>query len=162
MIMVTTRILGIDPGFAIIGWAVIDKNGPSITLKAYGAITTEKNIPIEKRLLRIFQELEILLQQHKPQEVAIEQLYFSTNAKTAIDVAQARGVIVISCAKEKLPVVSYSPLAVKKTLTGDGKAEKRQVQFMLTKILKIKEAPKPDDVADAVAIALTHAYTHRY
>ncbi len=155
-------ILGIDPGFAIIGWAIIEKNGAQIKLMECNAITTVKTLPIEERLQIIFEEMTKLLKKFSPSTVAIEQLYFATNAKTAIDVAQARGVIVLSCARANVPVVSYSPLAMKRTITGDGKADKRQVQFMLTKILKIKEAPKPDDVADAVAIGLTHAYTNRF
>lgn len=155
-------ILGIDPGFAIIGWAIVEKKGSNLRLVTCDAIITKKDQPIESRLKIIFDGMTKLLKEYSPDTVAIEQLYFATNAKTAIDVAQARGVIVLSCSMAKIPVVSYSPLAIKQTITGDGKADKRQVQFMLTKILKIKKAPKPDDVADAVAIALTHGYTNRF
>jgi crossover junction endodeoxyribonuclease RuvC len=144
------------------GWAIIDKVLSRIQLVSCGAITTEKSLPIHKRLLIIYNEMKQILTTYCPASLAIEQVYFAANAKTAIDVAQARGVILLTGAQLGIPVQSYSPLQVKQTLTGDGRADKRQVQFMLTKTLKIHKAPEPDDVADAVAIALTHAYTQQF
>ncbi len=155
-------ILGIDPGSAILGWGVIEKVKSSVILLAYDAITTKPGNSDEDRLVSLYDDYRVLLETHTPEVVAIEQLFFSTNVKTAMTVAQARGVILLATAQMKIPVVSYSPLQIKKTITGDGKADKRQIQFMLTKLLPLKVAPKPDDVADAVAIALTHAYTHRF
>jgi crossover junction endodeoxyribonuclease RuvC len=154
------RILGIDPGYAIVGWAIVDKIQSRIELSSCGAVTTEKTSSIEQRLLIIYNELKKLIAAYSPTSMAIEQLFFASNAKTAIEVSEARGVIVLTAAQAGIPVISYSPLQVKRTLTGDGHADKKQVQFMLTKTLKIKKAPQPDDVADAVAVALTHAYTH--
>lgn len=160
--MTIKRILGIDPGYAIVGWAIIDTIKSNVQLVDCGAINTDKSLPIEERLYIIHEQLRELLRTHTPTAAAIEQLYFATNAKTAIAVAQARGVIVLACREHRIPVVSYSPLQVKRTLTGDGKADKKQVQFMLTKTLKIPKAPEPDDVADAVGVALTHAYTNKF
>jgi crossover junction endodeoxyribonuclease RuvC len=156
------RILGIDPGTAILGWAVLDKEKSKIHIVAYNAIFTTPEFTDEQRLLILFTGYTKLLEEYSPDVISIEQLFFATNAKTAITVAQARGVILLASAKMNIPVVSYSPLQIKKTITGDGKADKRAIQFMLTKLLPIKVAPKPDDVADAVAIALTHAYTNRF
>jgi len=156
------RILGIDPGTATLGWAIIEKKNSQVSLVAYDAMYTKPNDSEEQRLLTLYTEFSKLIHTYSPHAVSIEQLYFATNAKTAIAVAQARGVILLASAQNNIPVVSYSPLHIKKTITGDGKADKRQVQSMLTKLLPLTIAPKPDDAADAIAIALTHAYTNKF
>jgi crossover junction endodeoxyribonuclease RuvC len=156
------RILGIDPGTATLGWAIIEKKNSQVSLVAYDAMYTKPNDSEEQRLLILHREFSKLIHTYSPHAVSIEQLYFATNAKTAIAVAQARGVILLASAQNNIPVVSYSPLHIKKTITGDGKADKRQVQSMLTKLLPLTIAPKPDDAADAIAIALTHAYTNKF
>lgn len=155
-------ILGIDPGTAILGWGVIEKIKSDISLKAYDAILTSKELSDEQRLVILFEEYNKLLETYKPDVVSIEELFFSTNVKTAMTVAQARGIILLASAQHNVPIQSYSPSQVKKTITGDGKADKRQIQFMLTKLLPLKKAPQPDDISDAIAIALTHAYTNRF
>jgi crossover junction endodeoxyribonuclease RuvC len=154
-------ILGIDPGYATLGWGIIKKEKSIITFLHCGAIFTAAELSFEKRLDEIYKSLSLLFETYKPDEVALEKLYFSTNTKTALDVAHARGVILLSCVQHHIPVASYGPLTVKQTITGDGKADKLQVQTMVKRILKLSSIPKPDDVADAVAIALTHAYTNK-
>lgn len=156
------RVLGIDPGTARIGWAVIEKQEQKVILGSHGCITTPQGQSYETRLDTVYQEISRLIDLHAPESIAVEQLYFSTNAKTAITVAQARGVILLACVHQHIPVVSYGPLTVKQTVTGDGKADKKQVERMVVRTLKLATAPKPDDVTDAVAIALTHAYTHHF
>lgn len=155
------RILGIDPGTARVGWALIDDQSGKPLPAAYGLITTEAAEQPETRLLQIHRELLALIGQYKPNVVGVEELFFSTNAKTVIPVAQARGIVLLTAAEQNLPVVSYSPLVVKRTICGDGRADKVQVQHMIARILHLAHAPKPDDVADAVAIALTHAYSYK-
>jgi crossover junction endodeoxyribonuclease RuvC len=154
-------ILGIDPGTAIVGWAIVNQVAYRVKLVAYGAITTPAGMPIDERLLIIHQELKKIIIKEKPDAVSIEDLFFATNAKTAIAVGQARGVILLTARLAKVPAVAYSPLAVKRAVTGDGKADKGQVQRMIKAIFSLKEVPKPDDAADAAAIALTHAYSYR-
>lgn len=153
-------ILGIDPGVARLGWAVIETQSSPRPL-AYGCITTEKTDPLPKRLLISYQALTIIMKRYHPDAVSIEDLFFSKNAKTAISVGEARGVVLLVAAQQKTDVISYSPLTVKQTICGDGAADKKQVGKMVTQILKLKEVPKPDDTADAIAIALTHAYSYR-
>jgi len=153
-------ILGIDPGVARIGWGVISHTKPKCTALAYGLISTEKTIRIEKRLCLLYDAMTSLLEKYKPDAMSVEDLFFATNAKTAIAVGEARGVILLSSAKAGVPVVSYSPLAVKRTITGDGHADKKQVEKMIIKILNLKDIPKIDDTIDALAIAVTHAYTN--
>lgn len=154
-------ILGLDPGTARVGWGVIGSKSTAWEAIGYGLIETDKSLLAEQRLGDIYTSLQTLLTRYKPDAISIEDLYFATNAKTAIAVGQARGVLLLACGKTKKPIASYSPLAVKRTVTGDGKADKQQVQYMVTKLLHLKETPKPDDVADALAIALTHAYTYK-
>ena len=153
-------ILGIDPGYATIGWGLIQKTGTTISFLQCGAIETPKDLKFEERLYMVSKGLETLITKLKPDQVAVEQLYFSKNTKTALDVAQARGVILLSCFQHNIPVASYGPLTVKQTIAGHGKADKEQVQTMVKRLLKLSDVPKPDDVADAIAIALTHAYRY--
>lgn len=149
------RILGIDPGYAIIGYGAVDTK--TMKSEAYGVIRTEAGIPIEERLAEIYDNMCELLRMFRPDHVAIEKLYFNTNEKTAINVSQARGVIVLACVKSGVKVYEYTPLQVKMSVVGYGRAEKLQVQDMTKRLLGLAKIPKPDDAADALAIALCHA-----
>ena len=150
-------ILGIDPGYAIIGWGVIRYERGKFIPVDFGAITTAAGVPFNRRLEMIYDELSALLTQYTPDAVAVEKLYFQTNAKTAIDVAQARGVIMLALQKCGAPVFEYTPLQVKSAVTGFGQAQKPQVMEMTKRLLRLKAVPKPDDTADALAIAICHA-----
>lgn len=150
-------ILGIDPGYAIVGFGVLSSEGGAQKLLACGAINTEAGIPMPRRLLQIAEDLEALVGRFHPDVMAIEELYFNQNITTGIGVAQARGVIVMTAAKLGLPIAEYNPSQVKQAVAGYGKAEKRQVMEMTKRLLKLPAVPKPDDAADAVAIALCHA-----
>lgn len=150
-------ILGIDPGYAIIGWGVIRYERGKFIPVDFGAITTPAGMPFNRRLEVIYDELSTLLTRHKPDAVAVEKLYFQNNQKTAIDVAQARGVIMLALQKSAVPVFEYTPLQVKSAVTGFGQAQKPQVMEMTKRLLRLKAVPKPDDTADALAIAICHA-----
>ncbi len=150
-------ILGIDPGYAIVGYGLIDTNG--MKTNAYGVIRTEAGNAIEDRLSEIYDNMCELLRMFKPDHVAIEKLYFNTNEKTAINVSQARGVIILACVKCGVKLFEYTPLQVKMSVVGYGRAEKLQVQDMTKRLLGLAKIPKPDDAADALAIALCHANT---
>lgn len=150
-------ILGIDPGYAIVGYGVIDTDG--MRPVSYGAIRTEAGLPIEDRLSEIYDNMTELLRTFRPDHVAIEKLYFNTNEKTAINVSQARGVIVLACVKCGVKVHEYTPLQVKMSVVGYGRAEKGQIMDMTKRLLGLRKTPKPDDAADALAIALCHANT---
>ncbi len=150
-------ILGIDPGYAIVGYGVLDTNG--MKPLAYGVIRTEAGIPIEDRLAEIYDNMTELLRTFRPDHVAIEKLYFNTNEKTAINVSQARGVILLACVKCGVKVHEYTPLQVKMSVVGYGRAEKQQIMDMTKRLLGLKKIPRPDDAADALAIALCHANT---
>ena len=151
------RILGIDPGYAIVGFGVLDYDGVRFDPIEYGAVLTEAETPFPDRLKAIHEDIEFIFDKFRPDCMAIERLYFTTNQKTAIDVAQARGVTVLSAAKRGIPVSEYTPLQVKLSVTGYGKAEKKQVMDMTRRLLKLKAVPRPDDAADALAIAICHA-----
>lgn len=151
------RILGIDPGLAIVGWAVIESERGSIRPIAFGAITTPAHTDIESRLLIIKQDLEEIINKYQPEEMAIEELFFNTNITTGIAVAEARGVILCTAYAKGVKISEYTPLQVKQAVVGYGRAEKQQVIAMVTTLLKLKSPPKPDDTADAVAIAICHA-----
>ncbi len=151
------RILGIDPGLATIGWAVIDSQRGNLYPVAYGAITTPAHTSVESRLLIIKQDLETIIDKYLPTEMAVEELFFNTNITTGITVAEARGVILCTAYAKGLKISEYTPLQVKQAVVGYGKAEKHQVIAMVTSILKLKKPPKPDDTADAVAIAICHS-----
>ena len=151
------RILCIDPGLAIVGWAVIDSDRGNLYPVAYGAITTPAHTDVESRLLTIKTDLETIIDKYHPDEMAIEELFFNTNITTGITVAEARGVILCTAHAKGVKISEYTPLQVKQAVVGYGKAEKHQVIAMVTSILKLKKAPKPDDTADAVAIAICHS-----
>ena len=151
------RILGIDPGFAIVGFGLVESGGGKQRLLRCGAITTPAGQPLPRRLRQIADDMDILLTQFQPDAMAVEELFFNNNVTTGIGVAQARGVILMTAEKCGLPVVEYNPSQVKQAVVGYGKAEKRQVMEMTRKLLHLASVPKPDDAADAVAIALCHA-----
>ncbi len=154
-------ILGIDPGIGRMGWGVIEVKSSKLKVQSYGCVETSSKNTTSERLLIIYKKVQEIIKQYSPEAMAIEQLFFNTNVKTAFVVGEARGVIILAGANKKLPVFSYTPLQVKVALTGYGKAEKRQVGQMVKVILKLKEIPKPDDTADALAIALTHAFSKK-
>lgn len=156
------RILGIDPGYAIVGFGILDYNGFDFNLIEYGAITTDSGTDFNKRLRAIHEDTEFIFEKFKPDCMAIERLYFTTNQKTAIDVAQARGIVLLSAALRDIPVSEYTPLQVKQSVVGYGKAEKRQVMEMTRQLLNLANIPKPDDAADALAIAICHGHTSRF
>ena len=152
----TLRILGIDPGTATTGWAVVEEKNKNPHLVACGCVNTSKFKSDEERLVEIGRDIASLIKKYNPNEAAIEDLFFFKNLKTAITVAQARGVILYEIKKNLIPLASYTPLQVKQALTGYGRADKKQIQLMVKNILHLKCIPKPDDAADAVAIAICH------
>ena len=145
-------ILGIDPGLAIVGWGIIESLNGRIRPIAYGAITTPAHTDIESRLLIIQNDLEAIIDKYKPEQMAVEELFFNTNITTGIAVAEARGVILCTAHRLGVKISEYTPLQVKQAVVGYGKAEKHQVIAMVTTLLKLAKAPKPDDTADALAI----------
>lgn len=157
------RILGIDPGTATTGYGVVedDPEGKLIPV-VYGTIVTPPSMPSEQRLLKIFTELHEIMLLHKPQEAAVEKLFFYKNVTTAMAVGQARGVVVLAFAQEGLTIGEYTPLEVKQAITGYGSADKRQVQEMVKVLLDLETIPKPDDAADALAVAICHFNSSRY
>lgn len=152
-------ILGIDPGYAIIGYGIIEYNANRFSVVEYGAITTDANCKFTSRLDKIYSDLSDVILRYKPDVMSIEKLYFNTNTTTAIDVAQARGVILLAATNNRIPVYEYTPLQVKSAVTGYGRAEKKQVMDMVKHILRLDKIPKPDDTADALAIAVCHAHS---
>ena len=150
-------ILGLDPGYAIVGFGVIDSDGVHSREIRHGAIRTEAHTPMTDRLAAIYEDMGVLLEAYKPDSAAIEELFFNTNITTGIYVAQARGVILLACAQHNVPIFEYTPLQVKQAVVGYGRAEKKQVMEMTRMILNLSAIPKPDDAADALAIALCHA-----
>ncbi len=151
------RILGIDPGLAIVGWGVVEKRGIHCIPIACGAIRTPAHTRVETRLLSIMRDMNELIEKYKPDEMAIEELFFTNNVTTGIAVAEARGVILAVAADHGLAISEYTPPQVKQAVVGYGKADKRQVIEMVTALLKLPAPPKPDDTADALAIAYCHA-----
>ena len=152
-------VIGIDPGYAIVGCGVLEYNSGRFRVLDYGAITTPAKMPFEKRLLGIYDELSQVLSRYRPDAVAVEELFFYHNQTTAIDVAQARGVIMLAAAKAGIQPFEYTPLQVKQAVVGYGRAEKRQVMEMTRIILGLESIPRPDDVADALAVAICHAHS---
>ncbi len=156
------RILGIDPGLATVGWGVIDVERGKPKVVSYGVILTPKEKKLPDRLSIIEEDIKLVIEKYKPDEIALEELFFNTNITTGINVAQARGVILLTAVKAcggKL--FEYTPLQIKQALTGYGRAEKRQIQEMTKTFLGLSKVPKPDDAADALAVALTHSQTSK-
>ncbi|MBM7563757.1 crossover junction endodeoxyribonuclease RuvC [Paenibacillus sacheonensis] len=153
------RVLGIDPGIAIVGFGFIDKIGSKLVPVQYGCITTEARTPQEERLKQVYESACALMDRYKPDTLGIEKLFFNRNVTTAFSVGQARGVVILAAAQRGIPVMEYTPLQVKQAVVGYGKAEKRQVQEMVKMLLKLSAIPKPDDVADALAVAICHAHS---
>lgn len=153
------RIIGIDPGIAILGYGVVDYANNKFKVLDYGAITTTPKFKLPERIEIIYDGLEVLFEKYKPDAVAYEELFFNSNAKTALIVGQARGAAVLCAQKKKLNIYEYTPLQVKQAVVGYGRADKKQVQTMVKMLLNLKEVPKPDDVADALAIAICHGHS---
>ena len=151
------RILGIDPGFATIGFGLVEADRGQVHMETYGAITTPAGLPLSRRLYQIGTDMEDLNRQLKTDDISIEELFFNTNITTGIAVAHGRGVILYAAEKCGIPLYEYTPSQVKLAVTGYGKAEKRQVMDMTKRFLKLKAVPRPDDAADALALALCHA-----
>ena len=153
------RIIGIDPGFAIMGYGILDYNGNRFKTVHYGSIGTKAGVPMPERLKLLYDGLTEIIQEYKPDEASIEELFFNRNVTTAIGVGEARGIALLACVEGGLSVSEYTPMQIKQALVGYGKAEKKQVQTMVKTILNLKEVPKPDDTADAVAAAICHAHS---
>ena len=151
------RILGIDPGIAIVGFGLIESDRGAMRMLQYGAVTTEGGLPLATRLVQIEDDMRALIQQLRPDEIAIEELFFSKNITTGIAVAHGRGVVLCTAERLGVPIFEYTPMQVKQAVVGYGLAEKRQVMDMTKRLLKLKAVPKPDDAADALAIAICHA-----
>jgi crossover junction endodeoxyribonuclease RuvC len=155
----SVRIMGIDPGIAIVGFGFIDKTGSKLTPVQYGCIQTEAGTDPGLRLKQVYEAAVQLIDKYKPDAVAVEQLFFNRNVTTAFTVGQARGVLILAAVQQGLPVAEYTPMQVKQAIVGYGKAEKKQVQEMVRMFLKLQAIPKPDDVADALAVAICHAHS---
>ena len=163
------RILGIDPGIGRLGWGIVEvqsailrrDSGQECKVQSFGCIETNPKLSVEQRLLEIYQTLTEIIEKEKPDSMAVEELFFNTNAKTAMVVGQARGVVLLLGAQHNLPIGVYTPLQVKMAVVGYGRAEKAQVGQMVKVILKLPTVPKPDDTADALAVALTHAFSYK-
>ncbi len=151
------RILGIDPGIAIVGFGLIESNRGNVRMLQYGAVTTEAGLPLATRLMQIENDMTALIAQLKPDEIAVEELFFSKNITTGIAVAHGRGVILCTAERLGVPIFEYTPMQVKQAVAGYGLADKKQVMDMTKRLLKLKAVPKPDDAADALAIAICHA-----
>jgi crossover junction endodeoxyribonuclease RuvC len=154
-------VLGIDPGTATTGFGVVEAQGSRLRAIDYGVISTPSSMDMPARLCLIHEGLSRIIDQYQPQTAAVEEIFYHRNAKTVITVAQSRGVLLFTGASKGLKVCEYTPLQVKQSVVGYGQAEKRQVQLMVQRILKLKEIPKPDDAADALAIAICHLHAQR-
>lgn len=154
-------ILGIDPGIGRCGWGVIEVQRSNLKVHSFGCIETKVNGQIEKRLLVVSREIEKIIKKNKPDVLSIEELFFGANSKTALIVGQARGVVLLEAAKQSLDVSIYTPLQVKMALTGYGRADKNQIAQMVKVILKLEKIPKIDDTSDALAVAITHAFSSK-
>ena len=153
------RILGIDPGFATIGFGLVEAQRAQVHMVTYGAITTPAGLPLSRRLLQIGEDMEELIGQLKPDVISIEELFFNTNLTTGISVAHGRGVILLAAEQLGVPIFEYTPMQVKLAVTGYGKADKKQVMQMTQRLLHLAKLPRPDDAADALAIAFCHSRT---
>ncbi|MGC5327971.1 crossover junction endodeoxyribonuclease RuvC [Brevibacillus sp. SYSU BS000544] len=156
------RILGIDPGIAIVGFGFVDKQGSQLKPVQYGSIQTEAGLSVPLRLKMIYEATQELLATYKPDEIAVEKLFFNKNVTNAFSVGQARGVILLAAELAGIPSFEYTPMQVKQSVTGYGGAEKKQIQEMVRILLKLPSVPKPDDVADALGVAITHAHFRAY
>ncbi len=156
------RILGVDPGYAISGYAIVDYEGNKFKVIKYGVVRTPSKMQMQKRLNKLFDKYSEIIQTYKPDHMAIEELFFNKNVKTAIAVGQARGVHIVAASQNNVPVYEYTPLQVKQGVVGYGRAEKAQVQEMVKLLLNLKTIPQPDDAADALAISICHAHTNRF
>ena len=154
-------ILGLDPGTATTGYGVIRVLGNHFQMLEYGIISTPPKMAMEKRLEMIYDNLKVLLLKWRPDQAAVEELFFNQNITTAITVGQARGVLLLCCAQHNVPLAEYTPLQVKQALVGYGRADKKQMQQMVKMFLNLQEMPKPDDAADALAIAICHAHNYQ-
>lgn len=155
------RILGIDPGIGRTGWGIIDVENATLKVQSFGCVETTKDFSVGDRLVILYDELKRIIEKYEPECLAIEDLFFSNNAKTAMVVGQARGVVILLATQHKLPVTVYTPIQVKIGVTGYGKADKKQVGQMVKTVLRLQSIPKPDDTADALAIAVTHAFSYK-
>ena len=151
-------ILGIDPGFAIVGWGVLECVKGKFRVLGYGSIQTKAGTPIEERLLQIYDGMNTIIEKYKPDTMAIEELFWNTNQKTGICVAEARGSILLAAHRQGLKIFEYTPLQVKQSVVGYGRADKKQVITMVTTLLNLPKPPKPDDTADALALAICHGH----
>lgn len=156
------RILGIDPGYAITGFGVVDYIGNHFTLVDSGSIQTKAGVPLPIRLAKIYDDMMFMIDKYKPDAISIEELFFNRNTTTAIGVAQGRGAVLIAAAKKNIPIYEYTPLQVKQGVVGYGRADKKQVQIMVKTILGLEQIPKLDDTTDAIAIAICHAHSHKF
>lgn len=156
------RILGIDPGFAITGYSVIDYTGNKFKLITAGAIETKAKTPFPYRLSKIYDDLNEIINEYQPEAMSIEELFFNNNIKTGINVAQARGIVLLAGYQHQIPIFEYTPLQVKQAVVGYGRAEKKQVQKMVQSILKVDKVPKLDDITDSMAIAICHAHSCKF
>lgn len=154
-------ILGIDPGIARLGWGIISEERGKLTMIDYGCFETPATEAEPNRLREIFEFLTELIKTHKPEVLSIEELFFAANARTALTVGQARGVAIVAASLLEIPSYSYTPLQIKQALSGYGRADKAQIQFMVKSILKLGKIPQPDDAADALAVAITHAFSYK-
>ncbi len=151
-------IMGVDPGIAITGFAVLDYSRDRFKVIDFGAVTTDSKTPLSLRLKQLFNQLDDIINTRVPEQFALEQLFFNKNVRTALTVGHARGVAMLCAARAGLEVFEYTPLQVKQAVVGEGRADKGQVQFMVRALLSLRETPSPDDVADALAVAICHAY----
>lgn len=156
------HILGIDPGLATVGYAVIDAQDRSCKLLEYGCIKTAAGMPLPERLLLIYKELTGIIEQFQPEEMAIEELFFSKNVTNGLLVSQARGVEILCAVQQGIPVYEYKPMHIKQAITGYGRADKKQMQLNIKMLFSMRDIPKPDDAADAIAVAFCHAMSHRF
>ena len=156
------RILGIDPGFAITGYSIIDYQGNKFKLIDSGAVTTKAGVSFPQRLTKIYDDLSMIIDKYKPDAISVEELFFNNNVKTAINVAQARGVVLVVGCKNNIPTYEYTPLQIKQAVAGYGRADKVQVQKMVKAILNVEKLPKLDDTTDSMAAAICHAHSAKF
>jgi len=156
------RVIGIDPGTAITGWGVIEGDGQKLHLVAYGVVITPAQQSLAQRLQTIYSELTVIIRQWQPETSAIEELFFSNNAKTALTVGHGRGVAMLALANANLSIAEYKPMEVKQAITGHGGADKAQIQQMVKLLLELEDIPRPDDAADALAVAICHLHSARW